>query len=391
MSFIQIASTGRSLLPLLAYLFLMAISTSLTLPIRALFITETLGGTAFENGLTYAIPAIIAVVITPIIGDYSDKVPDRRRIITLGLAWMGLGAIVTSFVSVSWAVVLIAVLTFPVFSTINAQYFSWAGERPQPNPKQKIDTGQLRIGYVAGWVFGPAVCGALLVTGISFRGMFVYQGIALILLALLIWLFSSNPSRAKGKKVEEFRWSRFGLVDASLRNISLFVAFVLAGDILRLANLSLFVANRISTDNVDISMAYMITPIVELPAAIAFVWLAKRFKQKSVLSIGIVSAVIYFAASPFATNMNQLLVLQGLYGLIPASALTIGISYAQSCLPDRIGFATSVLFAGQSLAIVIGGVLATISGAFLDVDTAYFLPLIFCMCAGWFWWMLPNR
>ncbi len=369
----------------------MAIVTSLTLPIRALFITQELNGSLFENGVAFALPAMIGLIITPIIGDRSDTISDRRKIITFGLIWIGIGTALTAFVGASWLVIVITALTYPLFSSVNAQYFAWAGERPCKNGQGTIDSGQLRIGYVAGWVLGPAVCGGLLVIGFSFRGLFVLQAVGMVALAALIWAFRANPPKETKSTTEKFRWSRLNEVPSDLRNIALFVAFVMAGDMLRLANMSLFVAENISTAPSDLTIVYMATPVVELPAAVFFVWLAKRVGSKTVLATGVAAGLIYFAFSPFADNLWQMICLQAIYGLIPASVLTIGISYAQRCLPDRMGFATSVLFAGQSLAILLGGVLATISGAFLSVNNAYFSPLIFMVLAGLVWLRLPKR
>lgn len=388
---IALSAPVRSVAPLFLYLFVLALVGVLSFPIRALLITQVLNGSSFENGLTFAIPAILSVFLTPILGSYSDTLADRRRIVSFGLLWMALGSLAVGFSVASWQVVLVSSLIFPVFASVNAQYFAWAKEREiQKFGEKATGSGELRVGYVAGWVFGPAAGGALIVVGFSYHQLFQLQAIGFAALAGAIWLFASHPKTVPEKGTEKFRWANWRDIPQNLLLIGLFVAFVLAGDIVRLANLALFINANVSQSALDLTLVFSATPVVELPATMACIWAAKRFSEKGILAVGIIAGIIYFSLSPFATSITQLIILQGLYALIPASALGIGINYAQNCAPNRLGFATSIVFAGQSLAILIGGVLAAIGGFALSVNSIYFLPLIFCLASILIWLKLPK-
>jgi len=298
----------RSAVPLFFYLFTVALISVLAFPIRALFLVDVLRGTAFENGLTYAVPAIASVFITPVIGAYSDNLRERRTIITISLLMLGVGCAAHAYVQTSWAFVLVAAVFFPFFSVAISQFFAWAKEREvQRFGGNGLGSSELRVGYIAGWVCGPVIAGLLLAGGLTYRGVFLLQAFGFVLLAAIVWAFSSYRKEATASVGEVFRWSGWRGIPKSLMLIAFFVAFVLAGDMIRLANLAFFVDEYISQDPLVLSIVFSATPLVEVPATVAFIWAGKRYSEKTVLGVGVVAGIVYFSFSPFAQNIESCL------------------------------------------------------------------------------------
>lgn len=391
MSFISLSPARRSAAPLFLYLFLTAAIGVLSFPIRALFVTQTLGGSTFENGLSFAVPAVISLFVLPIIGDFSDRMGERRIIITVGFMVLAISYVLTAVATTAWFVLILVCIAIPFMSAANAQFFAWAQERETQRFGDKAtESGELRIGFIAGWVVGPAIAGLLLTYGLTYRDIFLIQAVGYVIMGVAIWLFARVVITKPKEKGDRFSWLRWRDVPRNLLYIALFVALVLSGDIVRLANLALFIDANISKDPVDLTIAFAATPVVEVPATALCIYLAKRWNRKSVLGIGFAAAMLHFGLFPFVQTLEQVVALQALYAFIPASALGVGIAYAQKCSPERMGFATSVIFSGQSLAILLGGSIATFGGLFLSIEMTYFVPLFFILVSGFVWWKMEE-
>lgn len=391
MSFISLSPARRSAAPLFLYLFLTAAIGVLSFPIRALFVTQTLGGSTFENGLSFAVPAVISLLVLPIIGDFSDRMGERRIIITVGFMVLAISYVLTAVATTAWFVLILVCIAIPFMSAANAQFFAWAQERETQRFGDKAtESGELRIGFIAGWVVGPAIAGLLLTYGLTYRDIFLIQAVGYVIMGIAIWLFARVVITKPKEKGDRFSWLRWRDVPRNLLYIALFVALVLSGDIVRLANLALFIDANISKDPVDLTIAFAATPVVEVPATALCIYLAKRWNRKSVLGIGFAAAMLHFGLFPFVQTLEQVVALQALYAFIPASALGVGIAYAQKCAPERMGFATSVIFSGQSLAILLGGSIATFGGLFLSIEMTYFVPLFFILISGLVWWKMEE-
>lgn len=391
MSFISLSPARRSAAPLFLYLFLTAAIGVLSFPIRALFVTQTLGGSTFENGLSFAVPAVISLFVLPIIGDFSDRMGERRIIITVGFMVLAISYLLTAVATTAWFVLILVCIAIPFMSAANAQFFAWAQERETQRFGDKAtESGELRIGFIAGWVVGPAIAGLLLTYGLTYRDIFLIQAVGYVIMGIAIWLFARVVITKPKEKGDRFSWLRWRDVPRNLLYIALFVALVLSGDIVRLANLALFIDANISKDPVDLTIAFAATPVVEVPATALCIYLAKRWNRKSVLGIGFAAAMLHFGLFPFVQTLEQVVALQALYAFIPASALGVGIAYAQKCAPERMGFATSVIFSGQSLAILLGGSIATFGGLFLSIEMTYFVPLFFILISGLVWWKMEE-
>ncbi|TDQ66847.1 putative MFS family arabinose efflux permease [Maritalea mobilis] len=391
MSLISLSPARRSAAPLFLYLFLTAAIGVLSFPIRALFVTQTLGGSTFENGLSFAVPAVISLFVLPIIGDFSDRMGERRIIITVGFMVLAISYVLTAVATTAWFVLILVCIAIPFMSAANAQFFAWAQERETQRFGDKAtESGELRIGFIAGWVVGPAIAGLLLTYGLTYRDIFLIQAVGYVIMGVAIWLFARVVITKPKEKGDRFSWLRWRDVPRNLLYIALFVALVLSGDIVRLANLALFIDANISKDPVDLTIAFAATPVVEVPATALCIYLAKRWNRKSVLGIGFAAAMLHFGLFPFVQTLEQVVALQALYAFIPASALGVGIAYAQKCAPERMGFATSVIFSGQSLAILLGGSIATFGGLFLSIEMTYFVPLFFILISGLVWWKMEE-
>lgn len=391
MSILSLSPARKSAAPLFLYLFLTAAIGVLSFPIRALFVTQTLGGSTFENGLSFAVPAIISLFVLPIIGDISDRMGERRIIITVGFMVLAISYVLTAVATTAWFVLILVCIAIPFMSAANAQFFAWAQERETQRFGDKAtESGELRIGFIAGWVVGPAIAGLLLTYGLTYRDIFLIQAVGYVIMGVAIWLFARVVITKPKEKGDRFSWLRWRDVPRNLLYIALFVALVLSGDIVRLANLALFIDANISKDPVDLTIAFAATPVVEVPATALCIYLAKRWNRKSVLGIGFAAAMLHFGLFPFVQTLEQVVALQALYAFIPASALGVGIAYAQKCAPERMGFATSVIFSGQSLAILLGGSIATFGGLFLSIEMTYFVPLFFILVSGLVWWKMEE-
>lgn len=391
MSFLSLSPARKSAAPLFIYLFLLAAMGTISIPTRALFLTEELGGSKFENGLSFALPALVTLFVLPLLGDRSDRFRDRRIIISITLLIIAASFIFVSMAHTAWFFIMITLFFTPAFAAANSQFFAWAQEREKERfGDQATESGELRMGYIAGWVVAPVMGGLLLTWGLTYRNLFQLQTLAYIALAALIWAFARAKTRKPKQTGERFSWLRWRTMPKNLLFVTLFVGLVLSGDIVRLANLALYIHKNVSTAAIDVTIAFSATPLLEIPATALCIYLARRLSRKHVLAIGVIAGLIHFGLSPFTTSLGQIVILQALYAFVPASVLGVGIAYAQACAPDRMGFATSFVFAGQSLGILLGGAIAALGGLWLSIEMTYLAPVFTILLGSYIWSQLED-
>lgn len=366
-----------------AMLVLIGVSGTLILPILALFAVQELGASNFEASLYFIAGALIGMCVVPQIAKWVDRSRQHRWVLFLSLIWMMVGTIALTFAHDPLDFIVIGALFFSFFGAPNSMIFAMARNRLfkiGQNDPSAIST--LRIGFILGWIIGPAVSGALVATGWSFVDIFKTQGVVLLIAAFSsLAVFDPSDAQLPVRETDETERTPSTAIPFAFWVLVISVAFILSGDMFRITALPLLMASEMSATPSQIALAFSVVPIVEIPATLFCIQMARKYGERTVILFGAVCGLIYFLGLPNTQDIAVVYCLQALYAFIPAATIGIAFGYAQTLLPERPAYATAMVMSGQSAAVVIGALLVGIATSMMSLTVGFFLPVGFLIVA----------
>lgn len=365
---------------ILLALFAIPLVGTISFPMWPLFAVNELGGSVFESGLVFVGEAIVGMLAVPFLGRISDQKGWHRRAAVLGAIWLALGSLALGLSPNMVCMIVAGAVFFGMFGIPSSQLFAIARRELIANGDDPRDVSYLRTAYVAGWVVGPSLSGLLLLLGLGYREIFFAQGVLFLLLACLIFIAVRDraPDLQAASPISTLKGQGVPLPGKLLYAS---VAFVLCGDIVRTAALPLLMSGRMGAADYEVSLAFSIVPLVEIPIALASAYAAKRFGEHLVIVAGVFAGLTYFLGMGLARSIESIYWLQVIYAVVPATTIGVGISYAQSLLPMRPGYAASLIVGAQNAAVLIGSVVLSLGGLSLGVQESFFIPAVFCLGA----------
>jgi len=361
-----------------ASLFLVACSATLPVPILPLFAVYELGGSPFESSMFFVADALVGMILVPIFGRLADKYRAHRLVLAASLLWLAVGAVCLSFSTSMPQMIAISALFYCCYGVPSAQIFALAKKKLESAGSTEADLGLLRVGYIAGWVAGPALAGLLIASGLQFRQLFMLQALAYlgVLVANLV-IFRGTPS----PRLPEVARREKAVFSIPVLMLYLTIACALGGDIIRTAQLPLLLVGELGGSSVHAALAFSIVPAVEIPAVFLSWWLANRFGHLLPLMISLVVGACYFLLMAVLTDPWAVVVVQAIYAVIPAFCIGVGIGYAQSMLPGKASFATSLVLSAQSASVVLGSLLLLGLSALNLGQNIFLAPVALCVAA----------
>jgi MFS transporter, SET family, sugar efflux transporter len=102
----------------------------------------------------------------------------------------------------------------------------------------------------------------------------------------------------------------------------------------------------------DVGVNSAIAAAIEVPAMIAWGYVALRLRKEVVLAIACAIFAIYFLGVAIATSVLQVMLLQGIAAIAIAALLSINISYLQDAIKGRVGLSTSLVDISRVVAVL---------------------------------------
>lgn len=377
----------RKLVGILLLLFAFSFASSMTVPVTSIYLTDELGGSASAAAAYFAAAALVGIVVTTFVGRASDAAFSRRKIVVVTAIWLAIGTVGISRAPNADVAIAFSAIFCCVFAVPASQLFAVAREITTAEEVNGIS--KLRLGYVGGWIIGPLVGGLFNATELGGRAVFEIQaaGYAVFALAAFAVLKAERPVASA-----KIRTSLLATLRQSplLMKLSAAIALLLAGDISRIALLPIAMSERIGASNEEIGIAVSILPFVELGAILICTKIAQLWGEKLPLVLGGVAAVAYFFGLGLAGSVWEIYLLQSVYAFVPASLLGVAITFAQSLAPKHVGLSTSMVFAAQQVAVVLGSLIAVIAASILPLAGAFTLPGILSLLGAILLTTLPG-
>ncbi len=372
-------------------LLLSALASSSSVPLLAIFARDAFNASAFQINTYFTTTSALGLIVVLLIGRLSDGFISRRTLIVFGFTWLSLGYICLGFSNQHFfQMLLIGSIFFLTLNVTGAQLFALARDVLDYADNHSADSSIisiLRTAYSFGWVVGSAISGFLLIYS-DIRVAFWIAAIFYISSALIGMRYL--PSISMIRKAPTINGSKGVLLVSRyvpLLVFSVAVAFLLSGDILRVAMLPIKLREEMQASSMDIGVAFSITPLLEVVLMPLVGMLADQLGTRRLIMAGAVSGILYYSGLVVADAVWQVWLLQGLYAFVVASIVGVGISYAQKLSQGESGLATSAFFSAQNAAIIGGSFLAGIMSKYVVPSHVFLLPaflgtvgLVMMMC-----------
>jgi SET family sugar efflux transporter-like MFS transporter len=357
----------------------LGLPSALVVPFASLWATKSIGMSPATLGLFMTINSVSAIVLSTLIGRWSDSHVSRRTLLLLGSVGGALGNFGYAHVHDPLWLTVIGSSLLAVASINFAQLFAHVRDelaRPEhTGANVPLVMGVLRACYALSWTVGPVV-GAQLMSRFGYRGIFSAAAALLLVFSVFVLLFVAHRPHAPASQQVARPRASWGLDRPVVVLHCVAFALMFASLTLNTMNLPLLLTQQLGGAEKQVGVAFAISPLFEMVFMIGFGQIAARGYQHGVMRVGILAAVCYFLALHFVSAPVEVYPLQILNAASVAVTTSVAIPFFQDLLPRQAGIATSL----YSNALKVGGLIGFMSFGLLASRVGN-AGLVF-VCAG---------
>ena len=341
------AGVGRQVVTyLLAInLFLTGLAAAAVMPYRAVVAIEGLGFSAGEFASIIMVNALATAAMSVVLGNLSDRIHDRRRLVLLSAVMGGLAYALIFAVQSQWAYVVAFCGILPLGGALMSQSLAFSRAYYDRNaPDQAVFmTSVLRTMFSVAWVVVPPAAG-FIASRYTVLDVFAFAALGHLGCAVIFGFMFTRPEallppappRPQGEAFWRIlgRWQLVGIAGILL----LRVALQLHLTVLPLAMLADFHGDY---GNVGVTAA--VAAALEVPLMILWGYAAGRISKDLILIGNGVLYAIYLIVVSQVTTPQAVLWLQIPNAVATAALISLTITYMQDTIKGRVGLSTSLL------------------------------------------------
>lgn len=329
-----------------ACLFLIGTAAAAVAPYRALVAIDGLGLSNSLYAIIMTVSAAGTAIASVAMGYISDKVTDRRILVTACgiVGTIGYGTVYLVPTVLSYVIAFCVILPFggALFSQTFSYSRSYYDER---NPdRSEFMMSALRSLYAVAWVVAPPVVGWI-ASSYSIFGVFAIAGLAQGLCTIIYGLLFADPgakigikSKAAKAAVPPARIETFRIVGISG------VALMRTALMLHLTALPLVLSHDFGATLSEVGINASLAALLEVPLMLAWGWAASRWPKDVILAVNGLIYALYMVLVVFAArSVFDVLLLQGINAIATAALVSLNISYVQEAIKGRVGLSTSLI------------------------------------------------
>ncbi|MFF0655644.1 sugar efflux transporter [Micromonospora tulbaghiae] len=360
------------LLPLGVVFLTVGLSTAVVLPFLSLFLDREVHASPLRVTVFLVVAPLSGVVASALIGRLSDRLPIRRALL-VGAALAGvLGAGLTAYVRDYWILLGLTATATALANSLFPQSFAYTRalfDRDDP-ARAAFGVSLMRTVFSLAWVAGPALAAVLLDVG----GFRLVYGMAAVMYALaaLVAAFRLEELPLPARPVADDpagaapgpAGAAPGPPGASRLRLALTaLAFVLLQCPLTLAvqALPLLIDTELDDDPARAGLVLGLCAALEIPLMLGLGALTARVRLRTMVLLGAVCGIAYYATAATAPGVPVLLLAQPVNALFIAAVSGVGIAYVQDLLPGEPGRATTLFTNTFPIGAMLAGPLLGIS------------------------------
>lgn len=325
---------------------------------------------------------MIASVMQPIIGTYTDKHP-KPYALPIGLTSSMIGMLALAFAPNFWTILLSV-----VFIAFGSATFHPEGARVAylaAGNKRGLAQSIFQVGGNTGQALAPLITALVLVPLGQFGAIWFTLVAALAVVFLIYiarWYQSELIIESKQKKSTIPKKHSPQIAKAIKYALFLLVLLVFARSWYQGAIGNFYAFYAIDTYGISISRAQIfIFTFLILGAIGTFIGgpLADKYGRKTIIFVSLIGPAPLAIALPYVSETTALIML-GFIGLLLMLSFSVTVVYAQELVPGKIGTMSGLMvglgFGLGAIGAVVLGVLIDYIGLFPTMILTSFLPLI---------------
>lgn len=334
--------------------FLTGTVSAFQTPTLSLFLSQELQVSPFMVGLFYAMNALIGIVISQILGHFSDKLPDRRLVMIACCLTAIPGCLLFAFNRDYYLLMFFATALLGLGSAANPQSFALAREYAQASGREAVMfTTVMRTQISLAWIVGPPLS-FFIALNWGFDYLYLVSALAFLLCAVCSKLLpqvprqiNASPANASLSGARKSVWYLF------FANLLLWTC-----NSMYLINMPLFVSQELHLDKGLAGTLMGTAAGLEIPVMLLAGWLCRYWSKKFLMLGALFAGLLFYAGMALANAPWQLLALQLLNAIFIGITATIGMVYFQDLMPNQMGSATTLFSNAAKSSWILGGPIA---------------------------------
>ena len=364
-------------LSFLVIAFFTGIASSFQMPTLSLFLSQEIEVSPFMVGLFYSINSVVAIIISQIVGKYSDYYPNRKFIIVICCLIAALGAVFFALIRNYWILVSLGTFLLALGSSSNPQSFALAREYNEQNKQDSsFFTSLMRAQISLAWIIGPPLSFYIAVN-LSFTLMYFIATAAFIVSALISQNFLPNFQKPEKKlKVEKKEIALENKASVLYLFIACFLMWVCNG--MYLISMPLYVFKELNLPNTFGGTLMATAAGLEIPIMLLAGFLCRYISKKILMIIAIIAGILFYITILSVDKKLYLISAQLLNGIFIGIVASIGMIYFQDLMKNQMGNATTLFTNSARCSWILGGPLAGFVSQYYNNYYSVFILSLIC-------------
>lgn len=356
--------------------FIIGIAGALQSPTLSRYLTDEVKVGSFWVGFFYSFNAIMGVIVSFIVAQYSDKKGDRRNII-LFCCVMGIGnAITFAFTRNYYLLITVGICFSSLASSAMSQVFAIAREYAIKVGRNIVAFNAiLRAQLSLAWVIGPPLS-FFLAVNYGFTTMYLSAASMFIIAFVIVFIFFPSIKRNQVKEVDDHGESESILGNKNVICLFLATVFMWAANMMYLIDMPLYLDKVLNLSTSLPGQLMGLAAGIEIPVMLIAGFLVPYIGQKRLFCSAVVCGVIFYLGMILFTDEYMILFLQLFNGLFIGVVASIGIVYFQELMPNRAGIASTLFNNGISCGIVLAGLIQGSAASVYGHSIIYWIALL---------------
>ncbi|KAE9527937.1 MFS transporter [Testudinibacter aquarius] len=370
--------------------FLTGIGSAFQLPVLSLFLSQEVQASPMAVGFFYSFNAVVGIIIGQLLGNYSDRLPDRRKLILICCFMAAAGYFIFAFSRNYYILITFAVVLFGLGSASNPQIFAFAREYADSSRKEAVMFSTImRTQISLAWIVGPPLAFSLVV-GMGFEVLFsigalTFIGSGLLALLLLPKLPRQTSDHSTTTKTQAPQQNRRSTLYLFLATMLIFCC-----NSIYLINMPLYVIKELQLEEKLAGILMGTAAGLEIPIMLLAGYLTRYISKKSLLLFAIGCGLLFYAGLLWIENHWGLIALQLLNAVLIGITATIGMLYFQDLMPQQMGAATTLFTNAAKSSWVIAGPIAGAIASIWNYQSVFYFCLLFIVLAFCCMWRVKT-
>lgn len=354
--------------------FLTGIATSFQQPTLSLFLTQEIHASPMMMGYFYALNALIGILLSQILAKYSDKLPDRRRIMLFCCLLAVFGCVLFAYNRNYYVLLIIGTALLGLGSASNPQSFAMAREYADSTGKDTVMFSTImRTQISLAWIIGPPLSFSIALNW-GFDWMYLIAALAFAFSALIATTMLPHIPRKTAATSAGLQAPSTHRKSVTYLFVMVFLVFTCNS--MYLINMPLYIIHELNLDPQLAGILMGTAAGLEIPIMLLGGYLTQYFSKKSLVFSAILAGFVFYIGLLFVNTAWQLIAWQIFNAIFIGIMATLGMVYFQDLMPNQAGVATTLFSNAAKLSWVSGGTLAGIITQSWHYQGVFHLSLI---------------